>query len=164
MCCISYFHYDRIPRFALEQCCHILREEKVKKPQIRNRIEISNLIIKLVEHGICTETEKGEITFHEIVFNAFRLNKHSDDFKPLEKAIETMSNLVSKDMWKKEHSGKMYKLRRHLQSLLYHIEKNKQALEDSEDSFLLKALTSHLHETAAAIMLNESFLFWKKAD
>ena len=167
LCCISYFHYDRIPRFALEQSCHVLREGKVKKPSIKNRIEISKLNTKLVEHGICKETDKGDITFHEIVINAFRLTKFSRltyDFHPLEKAIEIMCSLVSKDMRKKEHSSNMYKLRRHLQSLLRHVEQNTQILERSKNACLLKALISHLHETAAAIMLNESPLFWKEAD
>ena len=167
ICCISYLHYDRIPRSVLEQCCHILREGKVKKPLIKNRVEVGALISKLMEHNMCTETDEHEITFHEVVLNAFRLNKHSvlkDKFKPLEKAIEIMSGLVSKDMRKKGHSIKMYKLRRHLQSLLEHIEKDEHIFKSSKDALLLNALTSHLCETAAAIMLNESPLFWKQAD
>ena len=166
LCCISYFHYDRIPRFALEQCCHFLREKKVKNPHLKNKVEIGTLITKLREHGLCTETDEGEITFHEVVINAFRLNQHSvvAKFNPLKKAMEILCSLVSKDMRKKEHCRKMYKLRRHLQSLLIHINKYEEIFEDENDSILLRALTSHLHETAAAIMLNESPLFWKESD
>ena len=157
--CISYFHYDRIPRFALEQCCHMLRNVEVKKPGVKNKVDIGNLISKLRVHGMCTETDKGEITFHEVVSNAFRLNQHSilkDDFNPLRKAMEIMCNLVSKDLRKKGQSAKMYKLRRHLESVLNHIEKDEYFYKDQEDEVLLKALTSHLHEATAAIMLSES--------
>ena len=167
LCCISYFHYDRIPRFALEQCCLILQAEKVKKTRIKNRIDTSRLISKLVDQGMCTETDQDQITFHEVVLYAFRLSRNAlsiTNCYHLQKAVEIMSSLVSKDMRKQDHAKRMYQLRRHLQSLLLHIEKNLQILEDSEDVLLLKALTSHLHETAAAIMLNESSLFWKEAD
>ena len=168
MRCISYFHYDRIPRSVLEQCCHILREEKVKKPQIKNRVEVGALISKLMEHNMCTETDENEITFHEVVLNAFRLFKHSslaENFKPLEKAIQVMCGLVSKDMRKKDHARKMHMLRRHLQSVLAYIEKDEQVFNDAKDPLLLKALTSHLYETTAAIMLNDkAHLCWKEAE
>jgi len=168
LCCISYFNYDRIPLSALEQCCHILRDVKVKKPHIKNRVEVGSLISKLVEHNMCTETDEGELTFHEVVINAFRLNKHSvltEDFMPLKKATEIMCSLVSKDMRKKGHSTRMHKLLRHIQTLLGHLENNKYIFEEVKDSILLKALTSHLHETTAAILLyeNESPLFRKEA-
>ena len=173
--CISYFNYDRIPRFALEQCCQVLREEKREKEgralavksRIESKIDIGNLILKLKEHNMCRVSDNDEITFHEVILNAFRLNEYpvaSKDFKPLEKAAEIMSSLVSKDMRKTDHSKKMYQMRRHLQTLLNHIEKNDQVFTDADDALLLKALTSYLHETAGAIMLNESSLLWKKAD
>jgi len=166
LCCISYFHYDRIPRYVLEQCCHLLREGKVKKPQLQNKVDIGRLITELLEHNMCTETDEGEITFHEVVLNAFRLNKHSvltDHFNPLEKATEIICSLVSKDMRKKDHATKMHKLRRHLQSLLCHLEKNAW-FDSSNDKVLFKALISHLHETVAAIMLNESPSFRTEAE
>jgi len=167
LCCIAYFHYDRIPRFALEQSCHILREGKEKKYRLENKIDTGNLILKLSDYNICLKKDKNYITFHEIVLNAFRLTPYSTltyEFKPLNEAIKIMSILVSKDMRKKEHSTKMYKLRRHVQTLLAHVEQKKQILEFSEDAILLKALISHLHETAGAIMLNESNLFLEEAN
>ena len=161
--CLSYFNYDRIPRLAVEYCCNLLRESKVKKPNIMNKADVGKLVTKLLDHDMCSETNEKEITFHEVVSNAFRLNRHSalsKPFSPLKKAIEIMSGLISKDMRKKLHSDQMHQLRRHVQTLLYHIEKEKEILQD-ENSTLLKALTSHLYETAAAIMLNESPLFLK---
>jgi len=94
LCCISYFHYERIPRFALEQCCHNLRKGKAKKPRIENKIQISNLVSKLHDYDMCIESDEENVTFHEAVLNAFRTNKYSvlsNDFKPLEKATEIMS-------------------------------------------------------------------------
>ena len=158
--CLSYFHYDRIPRFALEQCCHLLREKKVKKTKTKNKADIGSLITKLLDYMMCTETDEGEITFHEVVQNSFRLNQHdvfhNSTFNPLEKAIEVMCSLVSKDMRKTDHSNKMYKIRRHLQALLGFVAIDEKLLEESEDAILLKALLSHLYETAASIMLGES--------
>ena len=181
LCCISYFHYDRIPCFALEQSCHILAMEQsclqgnVKRPsRIENKIDVGNLILKLEQHSMCRisdmreVSEEREITFHEVILSAFRLNKCSivsTNFRPLEKAVEIMSSLVSKDMRKTGHSRKMYKMRRHLQSLLNYIENDTQIFKGSNDVLLSRALTSYLHETAAAIMLNEkSSWFWKEAD
>ena len=168
LCCISHLNYDRIPRFVLEQCCHILRETKVKKPKIKNRVDVGSLITKLLEHNMCTETDpEGEITFHEVVLNAFRPNKYSvlkGTFKPLEKTIEIMSSLVSKDMRKVVHSRNMRNVRRHLQSLLGYIEKDPRIFKNSKNTLLFRALTSHLHETTGAIMLNESPSFRNEAD
>ena len=158
--CLSYFHYDRIPRFALEQCCHLLREKKVKNTKIKNKADVGSLITKLQDYGMCTETDEGEITFHEVVQNSFRLNQHdvlhNAAFDPLKKAIEIMCSLVSKDMKKTDHCDKMYKIRRHLQALLAFVANDEKLLEENENSILLKALLSHLFETAAAIMLGES--------
>jgi len=55
-------------------------------------------------------------------------------------------------------------MRRHLQSLLTHIENNECFFSDSKDELLMRALTSHLHETAGAIMLTKYPLFWKETD
>lgn len=156
--CISYFNYDRILLSTLEYCCHLLRETKVKKPAIMNKADVGKLVSKLRDHDMCSITDEKEITFHEVVFNAFRKNQHTvlkQPFNPIKKAIEVMSGLVSKDMRKKGHSEQMHKLRRHVQCLLDHIEEEK-LFDDDEDSMMLRALTSHLYETAAAIMLNES--------
>ena len=150
--CLSYFNYDRIPRFALEYCFDQLSEVKQKK--IKNKVKAGRLVTKLLKHNMCSETDEGEITFHEVVSNAFRLNSHavgSQSFNYLEKAIEIMSGLISKDMRKKERSNQMYKLRRHAQSLLEHFEKHRE-----DNSVMLKALASHLYETTGAIMLRES--------
>ena len=168
LCCISHLNYDQIPRFVLEQCCHILRKAKVKKPQIKNRADVGFLISRLIELNMCTETDiEDEITFHEVVLNAFRLSKHTvliGKFQPLEKTVEIMCTLSSKDMRKVEHSANMRNVRSHLQSLLRYIEKNPLIFERSEKRLLFKALSSHLHEITAAIMLNESPSFRNEAD
>ena len=156
--CLSYFNYDRIPRFAVEYCYSLLHESKVKKTSIMNKADVGKLVTKLLEHDMCSETDKKEITFHKGVSIAFRLNRHSalpKPFSPLKKTIEIMSGLVSKDMRKTSHSDQMHQLRRHVQTLLNHIGNEKEILQ-GENSTLLKALTSHLYETVAAIMLNES--------
>ena len=167
LCCLSYLHYDRIPRYVLEQCCHVLRNKKIEKPALKNKVEVAELTSKLVDHSMCTETKENEITFHEVILNAFRLSRLSvfeNKFVPLKSSIRILCTLVSKDMRKKEHSTKMFKLRRHLQTLLDHIENNQQIFKDQRDEQLLRALTSYLHETTAAIMLSESPLsFWKES-
>ena len=166
LCCLSFFHYDRIPRYVFEHCCHLLREKKVKNPVLRNEVEVGTLISELLDHNMCTETDEQEITFHEVVLNAFRLNHFSvveDNSETLKKSIEIMCSLVSKDLRKKEHSLKMFKLRRHLQTLLDHVKNNQQIFDDKIDEPLLRALTSYLHETTAAIMLGESpSLYWNE--
>ena len=166
--CLSYFHYDRIPSYVLKQCCHLLRESKVKNSVLRNEVEVGTLISELLDHNMCSETDEHEITFHEVVLNAFRLNRLSvveESFNTLKKSLEIMCSLVSKDLRKKEHSSKMFKLRRHLQTLLDHVENNEQIFDNKIDEPLLRALTSYLHETTAAIMLGDSpSLFWNKCE
>ena len=168
LCCLSYLHYDRIPRFVLEHFCHVLRDIKVKNPVLKNEVEVGSLISELLDHCMCTETNKDDITFHEVVLNAFRLNRLNvlkTDFNPLKNSIKNLCRLVSKDMRKKEHSLKMFKLRRHLQSLLGHVENNQHIFEGQHDEQLLRALTSYLHETTAAVMLSESpSSFWNESE
>lgn len=159
--CLSYFNYHRIPKFAIEYCFTVLCEEDVEKLDLVTQEAVRKLINDLLRFDMCKVSKDKEIiTFHEVVSNAFRLNRHSvlpEPFKPLKKAIEVMCGLVSKDTRKKDQSEKMYKLRRHLQTLLEHVIKNEAELHDyEEDCFMFKALASHLFENAAAIMLDES--------
>ena len=43
LCCISYFHYDRIPRFLLERCCHCIREKKFEKySEVKTKLKLAN--------------------------------------------------------------------------------------------------------------------------
>ena len=150
--CLSYFNYDRIPRFAIKYCFDQLSEVKLTKAI--NKVKVGRLVTNLLKHNMCSETDEGEITFHEVVSHAFRLKSHaveSKSFNPLCEAIEIMSGLISKDMRKKERSNQMYKLRRHAQTLLEHFENHRE-----DNSVMLKALASHLYETTGAIMLRES--------
>ena len=168
LCCLSWFNYDRIPQYVLHQCCHLLRDGKVQNPHMKNKVEVGTLITDLLDHSMCTETNEGEITFHEVVLNAFRLNRkcaliRNAPFIPLKKSLEIMCSLASKDLRKSNNSSKMYKLRRHMQVLLDHIDNNQNMFKDQQDELLLRALTSHLHEIAGAIMLNESPSFWKES-
>ena len=166
LCCLSYFHYDRIPRYVFEQCFHLLREKRVKKSVLSNKVEVGTLISDLLDHNMCTKTDEHEITFHEVVLHAFRLNHFryvEDNSDTLKKSIEIMCSLISKDLRKTKHSTKMFKLRRHLQTLLDHVENNQQIFDDKIDEPLLRALTSYLHETTAEIMLDESPpLYWNE--
>ena len=165
--CISYFNYDRIPLFVLEYCCHMLRGKTIKLPGIQNKAEVGSLVTKLLDHGMCSETDENEITFHEVILNSFRLNNRPflsrSQFNPLKKALEVMCGLVTKDMRKKDRANRMYKLKRHLQSLLQYIGEDESIFDDEADSILLQALTSHLHETTAVIMLNESPFFCEES-
>ena len=169
LCCLSWFNYDRIPQYVLHQCCHLLRDGKVQNPYMKNKVEVGTLITDLLDHSMCTETDEGEITFHEVVLNAFRFNRNFSsfttiNFNPLILALEIMCSLASKDLRKKDIASKMYKLRRHMQVLLDHIDNNQNMFKDQQDELLLRALTSHLHEIAGAIMLNESPSFWKESE
>ena len=162
--CLSYFNYDRIPRFAVEHCFDlVINESQAKVTKRKIKVEIGKLLTKLLEHNMCSETDEGEITFHEVVSHAFRLNSYSIEskpFNPLYQAIEIMSGLISKDMRKTKHSHQMYKLRRHAQTILKHFENHRE-----NNSVMLKALASHLYESTAAIMLNESpALYLKKSE
>ena len=164
LCCISNFHYDRLPKFLLEACCHVIREQKVKATVLRNEVEANKLVRKLVEHGMCTKAEyemctKAEqfITFHEVVQNAFRFKIQSvDNFNSLVKAMKAMCNLVSIDMREKEHFDKMCMLRPHLQALLIQVKKNETMFKNNTNVSLLKATTSHLYEIAGAALSEET--------
>ena len=162
--CLSYFHYDRIPSYVLQQCCHFLRTSQGKHVVLENEEKVGTLITELLERDMCTETDEHEITFHEVVLNAFRLNNlDMENSVTLKNSVEIMCSLVSKDLREKEHSGKMFKLRRHLQTLLDHIENSQQIFDNKSDEPLFRALTSYLRETTAAIMLGESpSLFWNE--
>ena len=153
--CLSYFNYDRIPLLAVEHCFDlIISESQVKLTKRNIEKEVGKLITKLLEHSMCSETDEDEITFHEVVSHAFRSNSlsvESKSFNPLYKAIEIMSGLISKDMFKKERSHQMYKLRRHAQNILEHFENQRE-----DNSVMLKALASHLYDTTGAIMVRES--------
>ena len=157
LCCISNFHYDRLPRFLVEACFSTICEQKAKVSKLRNKIDAGILLRKLVDHGMCTKVENGQfITFHEVVLNAFCFKAQSvHNFNLLIKAIEVMCNLVSIDMREKEHIDKMCMLRPHLQALLLQVKTNKKELEKVMDVSLLKATTSHLYEIAGAILLCE---------
>ena len=162
--CLSYFNCDRIPLFAVEHCFDlIINESQVKLTKRKLEKELGKLITKLLKHNMCSETDEDEITFHEVVSHAFRLNSHSVEskpFNPLYKAIDVMSGLMSKDMIKKDHSHQMFKLRRHAQTLLEHFENQRE-----DNSVMLKALASHLYESTAVIMLHESpALFLKTSE
>ena len=157
LCCISNFHYDRLPKFLIEACCHVIREQEVKNPVLRNEVDTGILVRKLVEHGMCTKAENGQfITFHEVVLNAFRFKAQSVHNLNLVKAMEAMCNLVSIDMREKEHFDKMCTLRPHLQALLLQVKRNETMLENVMNVSLLKATTSHLYEIAGAILLEET--------
>ena len=157
LCCISNFHYDRLPRFLVEACFNPIHEQKAKISELRNKKDAGILLRKLVDHGMCTKAENGQfITFHEVVLNAFRFKAQSvHNFKSLVKAMEVMCNLVSIDMREKENFDKMCMLRPHLQALLLQVKKNETMLEKVMDVSLLKAITSHLYEIAGAILLCE---------
>ena len=150
--CLSYFNYDRIPRVAVKYCFDQLSKDKLTKTM--NKVKVGRLVSKLLKHNMCSETNDSEITFHEVVNHAFCLNSHSVEsksFNPLYKAIAIMSGLISKDMRKTKHAHQMYKLRKHAQTILKHFENNQE-----NNSVMLNALASHLYESTAAIMLDES--------
>ena len=158
LCCISNFHYDCLPCFLLESCCHAVRVDKVKNPASRNQSDIAMLRRKLLNRGMCTVSKDGNITFHEVVLNAFRLKAqtHVESFETLTKATKVICGLATMDIRRKENCDKMYKLRPHLQTLLRYIDSREEMLEnDAQKSFLLTAVASHMYEVAGAIILYE---------
>ena len=158
LCCISNFHYDRLPKFLVEACFSVIRKQKVKHPDLKSKADAGIFVGKLVDYGMCTKSENGQfITFHEVVLNAFRFKAQStQNFNLLEKAMEAMCNLVSIDMREKEHFDKMCILRPHLQALLLQVKTNEKELEKVMNVSLLKTTTSHLYEIAGAALLEET--------
>ena len=155
LCCISYFHFDRIPRFLLDYCCHIVWDTNKATIVEEKEAETGTLIRRLSDFGMCTQTADEYITFHEVVLTAFRV-KHqaAQDFNPLKKAIEAMCGLVSLDL--RINLDRMHKLRPHLEALLKHIEKNTNVLkEDKEFEKVTQAVTSHLYQTLGAILVDD---------
>ena len=160
LCCISYFHYNCIPRFLLERCCHCIREKKFEKnPEVTNETEVGELIHNLLAHGMCTKEEDNLITFHEIVLHAFRLKRHfTPSFNPLKKAMETICGLLSMDLRRKENQLRMRSLQNHLQALLEHVENNQTILVEDDDFQSLKAVISRLYQDLAVLLVDQSNL------
>ena len=158
LCCISYFHYDRIPRFLLERCCHCIREKKFEKySEVKNEVEVGKLINNLLDHGMCTKKEDDSITFHEVVLNAFRLKQHfAPNFNPLKKAMEVVCGLLSLDLRRKENYLRMPNLQNHLQALLEHVENNQNILEKEDDFESLNAVISRLYQDLAVLLCKQS--------
>ena len=157
LCCISYFHYDRIPRYLLNHCCHAVKESRDKLAAEINKADVNQLIAMLSDYSMCTETSDGAITFHEVVQNAFRLKQQSiEDFNPLVKATKAICGLVSLDMRRKENSNRMNELLPHMQALLTHLDKNLEMLESDEDFKMLKPVMSHLYQAVGALLLSDS--------
>ena len=155
LCCISYFHFDRIPRFLLDYCCHIVWDASKPKIAEVREVETGTLIRRLLDYGMCRQIADGDITFHEVVLTAFRV-KHqaAKDFHPLKKAIETMCGLVSLDL--RINLDRMHKLRPHLEALLKHIEQNKEVLKKNQDINVTQAVMSHLYQILGAVLVDES--------
>ena len=167
--CVSYFHYDHIPRYLLEYCCHIVSERKMKNVKqskadaelrtisLTNKADVGLLTNKLLENGMGTKTSDGAITFHEVVQNAFRLKQQPmEDFNPLKKATEAICGLVSLDLRRKKNSIRMNQLLPHMQALLHHLDKNLETLENDNDFEILKAVASLLYQAVGALLLGDS--------
>ena len=156
LCCLSYFHYNGLPRYLLESCCHSVRDISVEKPTLRNESDIGFFVNKLKDFEMCNLNKSGDVTFHEVVLNAFRFRKRTigENFCMLKKAIEVMCGLVSMDIRKNKNRNQMYLLRPHFEALLHHVSSIKKIRE--KHSLLLNALTSHLYEVAGAIILYKS--------
>ena len=156
LCCISYFHYNQIPRFLLERCCDCIRKKSVKCPEERNRSDVGELLCKLVARGMCTKQKNDAITFHEVVLNAFRLKQQPvPSFNPLKKAMETICSLLSLDLRRKENYSRMQNLQKHLQALLEHIENNQKVILKDDDFPSLNAVISLLYQVLAVLFINE---------
>ena len=157
LCCISNFHHDGLPFFLLQSCCHAVRvcEKKPNKHQNKkNKADAGTLIARLIDCAMCTEMPNGDITFHEVVLNAFRLEAQKQ-VKSLKQAMEVMSSLMTMDIRRSENRDRMFQLRPHCETLLSHIDSNEEMLEEAMDPWLLRAIASHLYEVAGAILLYE---------
>ena len=169
LCCVSNFNHDGLPFFLIESCCYaFLENEPEKNLDLENHDDAGILITRLKDYAMCTEMANGDITFHEVVLNAFRLAAQKSVASFLKKAMEVMSGLITMDIRKTENLNRMFQLRPHCETLLRHIDSNQETLAKEMDPFLLKAIASNLYEVGGAILLyemrsNESEVMFEKS-
>nr|CAB3262187.1 uncharacterized protein LOC100178506 [Phallusia mammillata] len=152
LCCLSFLHYGRVPRFVIEQFCQHLREEKVRKVRLRNKTDAGLLISKMSDYQLCSVTNEDDVNFHEVVLHAFRVivSQNADDQqRRLVQTLHVMAGVVTKDMRKGPVIKKMNAVTTHLQALL----KRADPLISRKDNLMTTMILSHLHEVLGAIMI-----------
>ena len=163
LCCISYFDYDRIPRFLLERCCHLNCDSREDLAAI-NKAIVGQLSSKLLDYNMCKRMTDGTLTFHEVVLNAFRLmQQFVPGFNSLKKAIETVSSLVPLDTKRKEDFDRMDKLMPHIQALLKHFEKNLEKLQKDDDFETLNSVVRPFYQAIVTTKEDESDAMFQKS-
>jgi len=175
--CLAYFHHDGVPIALLKRCCYMFSDVSSRQKDLRIETRIGQLVTKLLNHGMCSELNRNEILFHQVVLIAFRVRhkaigqniahlKKTGNLRLyyLKKAIDIMCSLVSKDMRQKSSSVKMSKYLPHLLALLNHVAFIHETFENDPEFRLYKALLSHLYEVTATIMSGQSHILNKQCD
>nr|XP_002129840.2 uncharacterized protein LOC100182781 [Ciona intestinalis] len=158
MTCLSYLHFTCVPRFVVERFCQYFRTSQVSNIRNKNTTEAGLIINKVKTHELCV-LENGEdkdMTFHEVVFHAFRVAKQPEwieDFNPVKCAIEVIASVSSKDMRGQVYAKQTLKLLPHLLRLLEHTQKvDVQIPSDKE----FKLLLSHIYEVFGGVGCTKS--------
>ena len=157
--CLCYFHHDCVPKCLVERCCYLLCDQASKKSAVAMKANAGQLIKMLSDYGMGIKTDKDELIFHQVVFNAIRHEHVSSAViskrEHLKKAIEVLCSIASKDLRGKE-SAKLRRFQPHLQSLLGHVGEINETFKNDPDLKLWTALLSHLYEITAALMSSDS--------
>ncbi|XP_076815972.1 uncharacterized protein LOC143461915 [Clavelina lepadiformis] len=165
LCCLSYMNYDRVPRFLITECFQKLNQARNETISLSN-VKSGKLITQLSDHAMCSVTDEEDITFHEVVTHAFRHQSKAssiEGFDPLQSAILVLAGIVTKDLNEKKNKRKMFKLARHAEELMQHVEKNKSILKLGADWDLLRLIICYLYETFGKVMLSISPSYYSLA-
>ena len=163
--CFAYLHHDGVPIALLERCCYMFSDVSSKQMDEVIEANTGELVTKLLNHGMCIELSENEVSFHQVILNAFRVRHQAEKQRFfMKKAIEVMCSLVSKDLRRKSSSVTMSKYVPHLQALLNYIQAHQSTFKIDPEFLLYKALFSHLIEVAATIMSGVSYKLNEECD
>ncbi|XP_078485308.1 uncharacterized protein LOC144744498 [Ciona intestinalis] len=156
MTCLSYLHFTCVPRFVVERFCQYFRTSRVPNIRNKNKTEAGFIIKKVKDHELCVLENGEDMTFHEVVFHAFRVAKQPEwigDFNPVKCAIEVIASVSSKDMRDQVYAKQTLKLLPHLLRLLEHTQKEDVQIPSDKE---FKLLLSHIYEVFGGVGCTES--------
>ncbi|XP_078485202.1 uncharacterized protein LOC104265769 isoform X1 [Ciona intestinalis] len=147
--CLSYLHYTCIPRFLVKRFCQYFRSgDETPNARDANRRDADYLIQKLKRHELCNVNNNGDMTFHEVVFHAFRTCKEiSWDVNPIVCAVKVIASVSCKDLRHKKYTKKVLRLLPHILSLLDNIERMN--IGNGDDP-MFQLLIGHVYEVFGA--------------
>ncbi|XP_009862375.4 uncharacterized protein LOC104266850 [Ciona intestinalis] len=144
MSCLSYLHYNSIPRELLNKLFyHFLSENgDMRRKFGQSKIKAGQLISMLNEFDLC---ENGkDLKLHEVVLHAFRVSLSPDDesFKTM---VRVLAGSVTKDLREPKTKTKMKSICPHIRVLLFHVKENQTGDK------LTQLLLSHLYEVYGSV-------------